>query len=64
VPTVINEFDWCLRSVIREKVISAVEIVLIGDPVDSVFDSCREVVGVLGSYRDVKVWVIGELNIY
>jgi hypothetical protein len=64
VPTVIDEFNWCFCSVVGEKVISAAEVVLVGDPVDSVFDSCREVIGVSGLYRDVKVWIVGELNVY
>jgi hypothetical protein len=61
---VIDEFNWCFCSVVREKVVGAAEVVLIGDPVNSVFDPCGEVIGVPSAYRDVKVWVIGELNVY
>jgi hypothetical protein len=64
VPTVVDEFNWCFCPVVGEKVISTVKVILVGDPVDSVFDSHREVVGVSGSYRDVKVWVVGELNVW
>jgi hypothetical protein len=60
----VDEFDWCLCSIVREKVISALEVILVGDPVNLVFHSHREVVSVSGSYRDVKVWVVSEVNVY
>jgi hypothetical protein len=61
---VVDEFDRCLCSIVREEVVSAMESVLIADPVNSVFDPSGEVVGVPSSYWDIKVWIIGELNVY
>jgi hypothetical protein len=60
----VDEFDWCFCSIVQEEVIGAMKVVLISDPVNLVFHPCREVVGVSGSYQDIKMGVIGELNIY
>jgi hypothetical protein len=61
---VVDEFDGGLCSVVGEKVVSAAESVLIADPVNLVLDPSGEVVGVPSSYQDVKVWIVGELNVY
>jgi hypothetical protein len=60
----VDEFNWCLCSIVGEEVVGAAEVILIGDPIDSVFYSCRKIVGVSGLYQDVKVWIVGELNVY
>jgi hypothetical protein len=59
----VNEFNWGFCSIIREEVVGATEVVLVGDPVDLVFYSCGEVIGVPGSYWDIEVWVVGELDV-
>jgi hypothetical protein len=61
---VIDEFNWCFCSVVGEKVISATEVILIGNPINSVFDPRGEVIGVSGSYWDVEMWIVGELDVY
>jgi hypothetical protein len=60
----IDEFNRCFHSIIGEEMVGTAKVILVGDPVDSVFNLCREVVGVLGLYWDVKVWVVGELDVY